>query len=99
MLRHFEEAFRTALELLDHLEVRWNDALEIEDMSQRSPERAARSKWLRIPIESAAFSIYHFQSALRSVRDQLKHTPILAAKVDSKALQKAYDRFHAEFPQ
>ncbi|HEX5182688.1 MAG TPA: hypothetical protein VFW19_05990 [Allosphingosinicella sp.] len=99
MLQFHEGNFRSALSLMDHIEAFWNEALAIQNPFEQLSERARRYAWLRIPIESAAFSVYHFRSTLCSIRDQLKHAPTLAKKVDSKAIQDAYDRFHAEFPE
>lgn len=94
-LQTHEDQFASALCLFDHVE---QLMVASKEAGHDIRERAAMAKWLTIAANHAALTIYHFQSTLRSIRDRLQYAQRLAKKVDSKALQDAYDRFHAEFP-
>lgn len=54
--------------------------------------------WMALAARDAAFTVYHFQSVVRSIRDQLHRAPSLQRKVDTKALEAAYRRIDDEIP-
>ena len=63
-----------------------------------SEVRRRYAEWQAIAARDAAFTIYHFQSTARSIRDQLAYAPTLKAKVDTKALEEAWLRIDRDFP-
>lgn len=98
MLRTHANTFDDAVSLIEHcqqLKLAMGERIfTAEEMNQR----LLNVNWQMIAARDAAFSMYHFQSSLRSVRDQLRHTPTLRAKVDTKALEASYRRIGEEFP-
>lgn len=94
-LKSHEDQFASAVALFDHVE-----ALISNNRSAGGNvrERAAMANWMDISANHAALTVYHFQSTLRSIRDQIQYAPTLAAKVDSRKIEAAYNRFPLEFP-
>jgi hypothetical protein len=60
--------------------------------------RFQAANWKSIAARDAAMNIYHFQSILRSLRDQTKDSPWVRARVETKVLEEAYDAFKIMFP-
>lgn len=91
------QTFQAAIELIDHCE-------ELTAAHKASPDsdnwsvRARFGDWMLITARDAAFTVYHYQSVLRSIRDQLHRAPTLQSKTDTKAIEHAYEQFKADFP-
>jgi len=98
MLASYWRDFERAVHLYDHCARLKHESKAVDPHNVRMADRALLVDWMLIAARDAAFTVYHFRSVIRSIRDQLSRTPSVLKLTDTKALEKAWLRVDQEFP-